>query len=60
MADKPLSREQGIHSYVAVQTADRERAIVVYFNPRLYAARYGFLARSPVHVWTSPADDGSS
>jgi hypothetical protein len=60
MADKPLSREQGIHSYVAVQTADRERAIVVYFNPRLYAARYGFLARSPVHVWTSPADIGSS
>jgi hypothetical protein len=60
MADKALSREQGIHSYVAVQTAGRERAIVVYFNPRLYAARYGFLARSPVHVWTSPANDGSS
>jgi len=60
MADRALSREQGIHSYVAVQTADRERAIVVYFNPRLYAARYGFLARSPVHVWTSPADDRSS
>jgi len=60
MADKALSREQGIHSYVAVQGSYRERAIVVYFNPRLYAARYGFLARSPTRVWSSPAANVSS
>lgn len=60
MANQALWREQGIHSYVAVQTDGRDHAIVVYFNPRFYAARHGFLARSPTRVWASPARNARS
>jgi DMATS type aromatic prenyltransferase len=51
MADAPLSREEGIHSYVALQRNPRDVAVVAYFNPRLYARRYGWLARDPARTW---------
>jgi len=54
MADGPLFEQQGIQSYVATHRSATDPAIVVYFNPRLYASRYGWLAREPTAVWRSP------
>jgi DMATS type aromatic prenyltransferase len=51
MADAPLSQEEGIHSYIALQRNTRDVAVVAYFNPRLYFPRYGWLARDPARTW---------
>jgi DMATS type aromatic prenyltransferase len=54
LADRPLPREEGIHSYVALQRTDTDTAIVAYLNPRLYFRKYGWLARNPARTWPSP------
>ncbi len=51
MADAPLSEEEGIHSYIALQRNPRDVAVVAYFNPRAYFSRYGWLARDPARTW---------
>lgn len=53
MAELPLEREEGIHSYVALQRTASGPAIVTYFNPRLYMRKYGWVARDPVRTWPS-------
>ena len=58
MAERPLQREEGIHSYVALQRTATGMAIVTYFNPRLYFRTYGWVARNPVRTWPSAVVSG--
>ncbi|HVV47240.1 MAG TPA: tryptophan dimethylallyltransferase family protein, partial [Bryobacteraceae bacterium] len=55
MADAPLAKEEGIHSYVAMQRNPNDVAAVAYFNPRLYFRHYGWLARDPARTWPTAA-----
>jgi hypothetical protein len=50
-----LSKEQqGLHSYISIQHEVGKPRITVYFSPRLYFQRYGWLAMNPKHCWPSP------
>jgi hypothetical protein len=54
MADGPLDRERGLHTYLAFQRRSGQPQVTAYFGSRLYGSRYWGVVFNPRRCWPSP------
>jgi DMATS type aromatic prenyltransferase len=54
MADGPLERERGLHTYLAFQRRNGLPQVTAYFGSRLYWSRYWGLVSNRRRCWPSP------
>jgi hypothetical protein len=54
MADSPLDRERGLHTYLAFQRRNGQPQVTAYFGSRLYGSRYWGVVFNPRRCWPSP------
>jgi hypothetical protein len=54
LAPRSLHDEVGMHGWISLQRERGAPRVTVYFQPRMYLARYGPLSLDPPRCWPSP------